>query len=101
MIEQNLPTDGKRSGPGPDPGKAEHLEQLRDTALLRVFEAYKAGRGALDRFRSEAVRVGFKKAWGERDFATIIAVGRRLPEEAFTDDPALLHYFRNAECMAA
>jgi len=42
---------------------------------------------------------GKRSMW--RDFATIVAVGRRLPEEAFTDDPSLLHYFRNAERMAA
>lgn len=100
LLEQNF-VDDRGRWVVPDPAKAEHLEQLRNGELLRVFESYKTGRSVLDRFRSEAVRVGFKKAWGERDFPTIVAVGRRLPADAFTEDPSLLHYFRNAERMAA
>jgi hypothetical protein len=100
LLEQNFVEEGGR-WMVPNPAKAEHLEQLRDGELLRVFESYKTGRARLERFRSEAVRAGFKKAWGERDFATIVAVGRRLPADAFTEDPSLLHYFRNAERLAA
>lgn len=100
LLEQNFVDDSGR-WVVPDPAKAEHLEKLRDADLLRVFESYKAGRGMLGRFRSEAVRVGFKRAWSDRDFPTIVAVGRRLPADAFTEDPSLLHYFRNAERMAA
>lgn len=100
LLEQNFVDDHGR-WVVPDPAKAEHLEQLRNGELLRVFEAYKAGRSTLERFRSEAVRVGFKKAWGDRDYPTIVAVGRRLPADALAEDPSLLHYFRNAERMAA
>lgn len=81
----------------PDPKKAEHLEQLREAELLNVFGEYAAGRGPLEQMRSEAVKAGFKHAYRTGDFATVVRVGRRVPVEAFNDDPALMHYFRNAE----
>lgn len=99
LLEQNFIQDDKGRWLLPDPKKAEHLEQLRSRELLRVFESYKSGKRPLDRFRSEAVRAGFKQAWAERDFETIIRVGRRLSAEALAEDQAILHYFRNAERM--
>jgi len=100
LLEQNFVQDPEGRWLVPDPRKAEHLEQLRSRELVRVFETYKIGRASLDRFRSEAVRVGFKKAWADRDYHSIVAVGRRLPPDAFVEDASLLHYFRNAERMA-
>ena len=101
LLEQNFVTDERERWLKPDPKKASHLEQLRARELLRVFDGYLAGKGPLERFRSEAVRAGFKRAYAGRDYQTILAVGKRLPDEAFNDDPALLHYFRNAERLAA
>jgi len=34
----------------------------------------------------EAVRAAFKKAWQERDYATIIAVARKIPENVLQED---------------
>jgi hypothetical protein len=101
LLEQNFVTDDMGRWSVPDPRKAGHLEQLRNAELLRLFESYRSGRGPLQQFRSEAVRAGFKKAWAERDFNTIVAIGRRLPTDAFGDDQSLLHYFRNAERLVA
>ena len=36
-----------------------------------------------------------------KDFATIVAVGQRLPSDVFIEDSALLHYYRNAERLAS
>lgn len=47
-------------------------------------------------FRSEAVRAGFAQAWKERDFATIVAVAGRLPEQVLQEDAELLMYYDNA-----
>ena len=41
-------------------------------------------------FRLEAVRAGFKKAWRERDYITIIAVARKISEKILQEDPKLL-----------
>jgi hypothetical protein len=100
MLESNFVTDEKGRFAVPDPKKTEHLDQLRTRALLKEFESYTTGKRSLTKFRSEAVRAGFREAWGRRDFATIAAVGRRLPSEVFVEDSALLHYFRNAERLA-
>ena len=97
MLEANFISDDRGRFAVPDPKKTEHLDQLRTRALLKEFEGYTAGNARLNRFRSEAVRAGFKEAWARKDFATITAVGRRLPSDVFVEDSALLHYFRDAE----
>ena len=100
MLEANFVDDGTGRWMVPDPKKSEHLDQLRTRALLHEFDAYVASRGSLKKFRSEAVRAGFKKAWADRAFNTILAVGSRLPSDVFVEDSALLHYYRNAERLS-
>ena len=100
MLEVNFVDDGKGRWMVPDPKRAEHLDQLRTRALLREFDSYGMGRGSLKKFRSEAVRAGFREAWGAREFDKIVSVGRRLPSDVLVEDSALLHYFRNAERLA-
>jgi hypothetical protein len=100
LLEQSFLQDDQGRWFVPDPKKAEDLERLRTRALLKEFDAYRTGKGKLDRFRSEAVRAGFKDAWARRDFATIVAVGKRLPEDAFVEDEALLYYHDNARRRA-
>jgi hypothetical protein len=97
MLEANFISDDRSRFAVPDPKKTEHLDQLRTRALLKEFDGYTVGNARLNRFRSEAVRAGFKEAWARKDFATIAAVGRRLPSDVFVEDSALLHYFRAAE----
>lgn len=97
LLDQNFVADGHGQYLVPDPKKAEHLEQLREAELVKAFDGYATGTGPLDQFRAEAVKAGFKRAYRDRDFETIIKVGKRIPVEAFNDDTALMHYFRNAE----
>lgn len=81
----------------PDPNRAQDLERLREKALLREFEEYKKHQGRkLRLFRTEAVRVGFKKAWSEKDYKTIIEVADKLPDKIIQEDPKLLMYYDNA-----
>ena len=47
-------------------------------------------------FRLEAVRAGFKKAWQERNYKTIISVARKLPENVLHEDPKLLMCYDQA-----
>ena len=78
----------------PDPRKAIDLERLRDRALLREFEEYLDGtQKKLKVFRLEAVRAGFKRAWQDRDYATIVTVARRIPEKVLQEDQKLLQWF--------
>src|SRR5262249_49081633 len=90
----------------PDPNKAGDLEKLRERALLREFWEYlppgykpaqpESQAGFIPGLepkpmpiptgkkfkviRMEAVRAGFKYCYQHRDYRTIIAVARRIPE---------------------
>jgi hypothetical protein len=80
----------------PDPNKASDLEKLREKALLKEFEEYKQSKKKLKVFRLEAVRAGFKKAWQERDYATIIAVADKIPVNVLEEDAKLLMWYDQA-----
>ena len=80
----------------PDPNKAGDLEKLREKALLKEFERYKQAKKKLKVFRLEAVRVGFKKAWQERDYAPIITVADKIPNKVLEEDPKLLMWYDQA-----
>ncbi|NLE24817.1 MAG: DNA methylase [Clostridiaceae bacterium] len=80
----------------PDPNKAGDLEKLRERSLLREFEEYKQVKKKLKVFRLEAVRAGFKKAWQERDYAVIVAVADKIPNNVLEEDPKLLMWFDQA-----
>lgn len=81
----------------PDPRKFADLERIRDRALLKEFEIYRTGASRkLKVLRIEAVRCGFKRAWQERDYGTIIAVAKKIDERVLQEDPKLLMWYTNA-----
>jgi hypothetical protein len=81
----------------PDPNKAQDLEKKRERALLKEFEAYKAFTGRkIKESRLEVLRAGFRSAWGNKDYATIISVANKLPEETLQEDEKLLLWYDQA-----
>nr|WP_211334846.1 DNA methyltransferase [Desulfosoma caldarium] len=81
----------------PDPNKAGDLEKLRERSLIKEFEDYRtSSQKRLKVLRLEAVRAGFKKAWQERDYTTIIAVARKIPDKILQEDPKLLMWYDQA-----
>jgi hypothetical protein len=106
----------------PDPNKAGDLEKLRERALLREFWEYlppgytpaqpESQEGFIPGLepkaapipkgkkfsviRMEAVRAGFKYCWQNRDYRTIIAVARRIPENVLQEDQKLLMWYDQA-----
>jgi len=81
----------------PDPNKAQDLEKKREKALLKDFETYRAFTGRrLKEFRLEVLRAGFKNAWANKDFATIISVAQKIPEDALQEDEKLLLWYDQA-----
>jgi hypothetical protein len=80
----------------PDPNKAGDLEKLRERSLLKEFETYKQAKKKLKLFRLEAVRAGFKKAWQDKDFPTIIAVADKIPKKILEEDQKLLMWYDQA-----
>ncbi|GAA0615068.1 DNA methyltransferase [Virgibacillus siamensis] len=99
-IDQKAIEKAKNRWYVPDPTKQADLEKLREKSLLREFEGYleqlEGNKKKLKQFRTEAVRAGFKKAYGDKDFEKIVKVGERLPEKIIQEDDKLLMYFDNA-----
>jgi DNA modification methylase/rubredoxin len=85
----------------PDPNKQADLEKLREKSLLREFGTYveeiKRSKKKLKQFRLEAIRAGFKKAWSEKDYQTIVEIGSKIPGAVLQEDDKLLMYFDNAQ----
>jgi hypothetical protein len=77
----------------PDPNQAGDIEKLRERALLREFETYKEGKKKLKLFRLEALRAGFKKAYVDNDYETILAIADRLPHDVLEEDQKLLMWY--------
>ncbi|MHA8045127.1 DNA methyltransferase [Roseomonas mucosa] len=75
----------------PDPNKAQDLEKRREKALLKEFETYKAFTGRkIKESRLEVLRAGFNAAWAAKDYATILGIAHKLPEETLQEDERLL-----------
>lgn len=82
----------------PNPEREEDLQKLRERDLLKQFEEYKIHAGRkLKTVRMEAVRCGFKKAWQERDYPTIIQVAEKIPQNLLQEDQKLLMWYDQAQ----
>lgn len=76
------------------------LAALRLKALMREFKVYvevaRKPRGKIKEARVEALRAGFKQCYQDKDFATIVAVGDRIPQNLLTEDEQLLQFYEIA-----
>lgn len=82
----------------PDPNKLIDLEKVRERALLKEFQEYaQSNQKTLKVFRLEAARAGFKRAWADADYKTIINVAEKLPAIVLEEDPMLLMWYSNAQ----
>ncbi len=104
-----------------DPKKSGDLEKLRERDLMREFweylpPGYKPAAGPANQadlpgltisakvpkgvrmkvIRMEAVRTGFRHCWQNRDYRTIVAVARRIPEDVLQEDAKLLMWYDQA-----
>ena len=96
LLEQNFIEDGAGKWHVPDPENAAHVEKIREKALLKEFDNYGTSAKKLKVFRIEAVRAGFKKAYNEHDYETILAVADKLPGDTIEEDPILLMWYTSA-----
>lgn len=86
----------------PNPDREEDLQKLRDRDLLKQFGEYKNHEGRkLKTVRMEAVRCGFKKAWQDRDYSTIIAVAEKIPQNLLQEDQKLLMWYDQAQTRSS
>ncbi|MHC5719413.1 MAG: hypothetical protein ACYTX0_47040, partial [Nostoc sp.] len=81
----------------PNLNQAVDREKFRERTLLKEFEEYRQFKQKqIKKFRLEAVRTGFKKAWQERNYRTIIEVAEKIPENILQEDPKLLMWYDQA-----
>jgi DNA modification methylase len=78
----------------PDPNKAQDLEKKREKALLKEFENYKSFSGRkIKESRLEVLRAGFRNAWANKDYETIIKIAGKLPDATLQEDEKLLTFY--------
>lgn len=97
ILEENFLKDETGKWYVPDAENEADLEKLRNKRLLKIFEDYKAEaakpKGKLKEVRVEALRVGFKQCYQDKDFKTIVNVGDRIPNNLLMEDEVLLQFY--------
>lgn len=70
---------------------------IRTKALLKEFNLYKEQaskpKAKLKEVRVEALRTGFKQCYIDKDFATIVLVGDKIPQNLRDEDEVLLQFY--------
>ena len=73
------------------------MEKIRTRKLLREFNIYadmaNKPNAKIRNVRLEALRTGFKNAYSNKDFDTIVKVSNRLQENLLMEDEVLLQYY--------
>ena len=97
MLEDNFLKDEQGTWYVPNPENEADLEKLRTKRLLKQFEMYKTEaskpKGKIKEVRVEALRAGFKEAYQEKDFKTIVQIGDRIPNNLLMEDEVLLQFY--------
>lgn len=92
ILEENFLKDDNGRWYIPDSNKQADLDAIRTKKLLKEFDVYVEAKKIKDA-RLEALRAGFKECYKNKDFATIVNVGDKIPEELLTTDDVLLQYY--------
>ena len=92
ILDENFIKDENGYWHIPDVNDQAQLEVVRNKRLLKEFDIYVEAKKIKDA-RLEALRAGFKECYKNKDFATIINVGDKIPEELLTTDEVLLQYY--------
>ena len=69
---------------------------MRERALLKEYETYKTAK-KIKTPRLEALRLGFQKSYEAHDYATIVAIAKKIPSDVVETDEKLLRYFDRAQ----
>lgn len=97
ILQENFLKNEEEKWYVPDPENEVDLEKLRTKRLLKQFENYKEQafkpKGKIKEVRVEALRAGFKQAYQDKDFKTIVQVGERIPNNLLMEDEVLLQFY--------
>lgn len=100
ILEENFIKESDGKWRKPNLHDDVDLAALRHKALMREFKVYvevaQKPRGKIKEARVEALRAGFKQCYQDKDFATIVAVGDRIPQNLLTEDEQLLQFYEIA-----
>lgn len=100
ILEENFIKESDGKWRKPNLQDDVDLAALRLKALMREFKVYvevaQKPRGKIKEARVEALRAGFKQCYQDKDFATIVAVGDRIPQNLLTEDEQLLQFYEIA-----
>lgn len=104
ILEENFIEDETGHWHVPDLEKQIDLEKLKHKSLMKEFNLYKEmaqkPRARIKEVRVEALREGFKQCFKDKDFATILLVGDKIPQNILTEDEQLLQYYDIAQMRA-
>lgn len=100
ILEENFIKESDGKWRKPNLQDDVDLATLRHKALMREFKVYvevaQKPRGKIKEARVEALRAGFKQCYQDKDFATIVIVGDRIPQNLLTEDEQLLQFYEIA-----
>ena len=104
ILEENFIEDETGHWHVPDLEKQIDLEKLKHKSLMKEFNLYKEmaqkPRARIKEVRVEALREGFKQCFKDKDFATILLVGDKIPQNILAEDEQLLQYYDIAQMRA-
>lgn len=78
-----------------DEANAIKQEKRHEKQLLREFRQYKQQK-RLKKITTEALRAGFKQAWKQQDYQTIITIAEKIPNMLLYEDEQLLQFYELA-----
>ena len=97
ILEEHFLKNENNQWFAPDAENETHLEKIRTKRLLKDFESYKEicqnPRLKINDVRVEALRVGFKQCYQDKDFKTIVFIGDRIPNNLLMEDEVLLQFY--------
>lgn len=101
ILEENFIEDESGHWYVPDLEKQIDLDKLKHKRLMKEFCLYKEmaqkPRARIKEVRVEALREGFKQCFKDKDFATILLLGDKIPQNILTEDEVLLQYYDIAQ----
>ena len=100
ILEENFIKEANGKWRKPNLQDDVDLEALRHKSLMREFKVYveaaQKPRAKIKEARVEALRAGFKQCYMDKDFATIVSLGNKIPQNILTEDEQLLQFYEIA-----
>ena len=100
ILEENFIKEADGKWRRPNLQDDVDLAALRLKSLLKEFKVYvevaNKPKGKIKEARVEALRAGFKQAYKDKDFVTIVRVGDRIPSNLLQEDEQLLQFYQIA-----